>query len=241
MKGLKKRFLTGGLSGVASLIDHTLLKPDASFADVTKLCREAKQHGFYSVCVNPANIDICRRLLRNSQVKICAVVGFPLGASTAYVKEYEAKEAVKSGADEIDMVVNIGALKSGDFGLVSREIKLVRKAIPGKTLKVIIETGLLTREEKIATCLAAMKGGADFVKTSTGFAAGATARDVRLIRNMVGSSMGIKASGGIKTAGRFFKMLAAGATRIGTSSAVHIMKTLKGADNKYNKSIGSSR
>lgn len=227
MKRLKKkRFLLDELSGVASLIDHTLLKADASVEDITELCREAKQFGFYSVCVNPANIGVCRGLLRNSKVKICTVVGFPLGASTASVKEYEAKEAGKSGADEIDMVVNIGAIKSGDFGLVAREIKLVRKTIPGKVLKVIIETGFLTREEKIKTCLIAKRGEADFVKTSTGYISGATAGDVRLIRKTVGSSMGIKASGGIKTIETFIEMLVAGATRIGTSSAVQIIKAL---------------
>jgi deoxyribose-phosphate aldolase len=228
MKGpISKRFSLDGHSNTASLIDHTLLRADASAADITKLCLEAKQYGFYSVCVNPANINICRKLLKYSQVKICTVIGFPLGASMASVKQYEAKEAVKSGAHEIDMVINVGALKSGNVGIVSREIKLVRKAAAGKVLKVIIETGLLTKKEKITACLIARRCGADYVKTSTGFSGGATAGDIRLMRKTIGNSIGIKASGGIKTAEALLEMLSAGATRIGTSSAVIILQTLK--------------
>jgi len=234
MKRLKKkRILLNGLSSVASKIDHTLLKADANTVDISKLCREAIQYGFHSVCVNPSNIVLCRRLLRGSRVKICAVIGFPLGASMASVKAYEADKAVKSGADEIDMVANIGALKSRDYGLVSREIKLVRKTIANRSLKVIIETGLLTRNEKIKACLIARQAGADFIKTSTGFVSGATVSDVKLIRKTVGASMGIKASGGIKTAETFLKMLAAGATRIGTSSAAPISRVLMRANNEY--------
>jgi deoxyribose-phosphate aldolase len=222
-----KRFSQGVHSNTASVIDHTLLRADAVVADITKLCFEAKQNGFYSVCVNPFNIDICRKLLKGSPVKICTVIGFPLGASMASVKQCEAKQAAKSGADEIDMVINVGALKSGNIGKVSREIKLVRKAAAGKVIKVIIETGLLTKKEKIKACRIVKRCGADFIKTSTGFAGGATAGDIRLIRRTVGKSMGIKASGGIKTAETLMEMLSAGATRIGTSSAVAILRTLQ--------------
>jgi len=217
---------------IALLVDHTLLKADATISDIEKLCGEARRYGFYSVCINPANVALCRKLLKGSKVKICTVVGFPLGASSSQVKAFEASDAVKSGADEIDMVINIGALKSGKYDRVLNDIRSVRKASRGKVLKVIIEAGLLTDIEKKRACVLAKKAEADFVKTSTGFISGAAARDVRLMRKGVGSSMGLKAAGGIKTCKQLFVMIDAGATRIGTSVGVSIMKSLKDQESK---------
>jgi deoxyribose-phosphate aldolase len=210
---------------IASLIDHTLLKANATEEEIIKLCEEAKEYGFASVCVNPVYVNLCKQLLKGTNVKVCTVVGFPLGATTSNVKAFEAKEAVANGADEIDMVINIGALKSGEYQLVLNDIKAVREATRGKILKVIIETAYLTKEEKIKACELAKQAGADFVKTSTGFApTGATVEDVALIKSVVGPKIGVKASGGIRTLEDALKMVKAGATRIGTSASVAIVK-----------------
>ncbi len=209
---------------VASLIDHTLLRPDATAKDIKRLCEEAKSFDFASVCVNSANVSRCRALLGQSQVKVCAVVGFPLGAMAPGAKAFEAREAVRQGANEIDMVMNIGALRGGDFQLVLEDIsKVVSAARPAK-VKVILETGMLTDEEKVAACTLAKLAGAHFVKTSTGFGkGGATAADIRLMRQVVGEKMGVKASGGIRSLEDVQKMVEAGANRIGASASVAIV------------------
>ncbi len=216
----------GSVGGaMAPLIDHTLLKPDASAADVEKLCREAREFVFASVCVNPCNIKLAASLLEGSKVKVCSVVGFPLGANKKEIKAYEARKAVLEGACEIDMVMNVGALKSGDCRLVEQDMQDVREACGRKVItKVILETALLTDEEKITACQLAMKAGMDFVKTSTGFGpGGATVEDVRLLRTVVGEGMGVKASGGIRDTETAARMVEAGATRIGASASVKIV------------------
>lgn len=216
---------TGKEYPLAAVIDHTLLRADATGNDIRKLCDEAVRYGFCSVCVNPVNVRLARRLLRGTTVKVCSVIGFPLGATTPTAKACEAAGAVKDGADEIDMVINVGALKSGDAAAVRAELRAVRKAAAGKVLKVIIETALLTGKEKVRACLLAKKAGADFVKTSTGFSSGgATVADVRLMRRTVGDAMGIKASGGVRTKETVLRMLDAGATRIGASASVAIVQ-----------------
>ncbi|NLZ33131.1 MAG: deoxyribose-phosphate aldolase [Firmicutes bacterium] len=210
---------------LARYIDHTLLKPEATAKDIARLCDEARRYNFAAVCVNPVYVDHACRLLRGSGVRVCTVVGFPLGASTPAAKAFEAGEAVARGADEIDMVIHVGALKSGDVKHVREEIAAVVEAARGRTVKVILETGLLTDEEKIAACRAAKEAGAHFVKTSTGFGpGGATAADVRLMREAVGAGMGVKAAGGIRTREAALEMIAVGATRIGTSSGVAIIE-----------------
>ena len=214
------------LAEIARLIDHTLLKPEASRQDIQRLCREALQFGFASVCVNPWNVAESAKLLRDSAVRVCGVVGFPLGATLPQVKRFEAEEAIKLGAREIDMVINIGALKSGEAEAFEGDIRGVVEASHrgGGITKVILETGLLTQDETVRASLAAQRAGADFVKTSTGFGpAGATVEDVRLIRDTVGSAMGVKAAGGVRTWDEFQKMVAAGASRIGTSAGVTIL------------------
>lgn len=209
----------------AKLIDHTILKPVASKEDVRRICDEAKQHGFFSVCINPYWVAYAKELLKGTDVKVCTVIGFPLGANTTAVKEYETRDALKNGADEIDMVINLGALKSGDYDTVLNDISAVRKACKGHILKVIIETSQLTEEEKVKTCELAAKAGADFVKTSTGFTGGgATAADVALMRKSVPANMQVKASGGVRSREDFDAMVAAGATRIGASSGVKIIE-----------------
>jgi deoxyribose-phosphate aldolase len=212
--------------GLASLIDHTLLKPDAAREQIQELCREAAQFGFASVCVNPVWVPLCHDLLKGSGVKVCTVVGFPSGAHVPDVKAYEARRAVEQGAQEVDMVINIGALKSKDYALVEQDIRGVVQAGGRDTLvKVILETSLLTREEKIMGCTLAKAAGADFVKTSTGFAGGgATVEDVELMRETVGPEMGVKASGGVRTKEEAEAMVAAGATRIGASAGVKIVR-----------------
>ncbi len=201
------------------LIDHTILKPDASIEDVEKLCMEAKQFDFMSVCVNPSFIPLCVKLLHDSNVKVCTVIGFPLGATLKNVKVFETKEAVEEGADEIDMVINVSQLKAGNDEYVYQEIKDIRNACKGKVLKVILETCLLSDEEIVRASELSVKAGADFVKTSTGFSTGgATAHAVSLMRKTVGDRCGVKASGGIRTYEDLVKMVEAGATRIGTSS-----------------------
>jgi len=206
-------------------IDHTLLKPDATRDDIIKLCDEAKKYGFYSVCVNPYYVPLAKEELKDSDVKITTVIGFPLGANMTEVKVYEAKKAIEAGADEIDMVINIAALKNKEYSIIENEIVSILNEIKGKAkLKVIIETCLLTEEEKIKMCEIALKTGVDFIKTSTGFSSGgATYEDVKLIKKVVGDKIGIKASGGIRTKEKAIKMIEEGATRLGTSSSLSII------------------
>ncbi|CAN5425442.1 hypothetical protein BH20ACI1_BH20ACI1_08290 [soil metagenome] len=215
----------------ASLIDHTLLKPEASESDIKKLCSEAVQFGFASVCVNPSWVKKAAEFLRGSSVPVCTVIGFPLGATLSDVKAYEARRTIFNGAREVDMVINIGALKSGDDCTVEDDIRAVAQAAHENNvlLKVIIETALLTDEEKVRACLASKNAGADFVKTSTGFAkGGATADDVALMRRTVGRNLGVKASGGVKGIDDARKMFEAGATRIGASVGVKIAQEASG-------------
>jgi deoxyribose-phosphate aldolase len=209
---------------LADLIDHTVLRPDATDADISVLCDEARQHGFHSVCINPRFVPLAAAALRGSAVRVCAVVGFPLGATTAAAKCREAAEAVAAGAHEIDMVLAIGALKSGQADAVRDEIAAVKAACNGALLKVIIETCLLTDDEKVLACQLARDAAADFVKTSTGFSkSGATVADIALMRRTVGAAMGVKASGGVSTLETALAMVAAGASRIGTSSGVRLV------------------
>ena len=223
---------SGGAPGsVASMIDHTLLKPDATRRDIEALCREAAEYSFASVCVNPTWVALCARLLHATNVRVCSVVGFPLGASTPDTKHYETRRAIFDGAREIDMVINIGALKSGELRVVEREIEAVtfpcREA--GALSKVIIEAALLTDDEKITACTLAKAAGADYVKTSTGFGpGGATAADVALMRRVVGEEMGVKAAGGVRDLESLKAMVAAGATRIGASAGVRIVQESQG-------------
>jgi len=223
---------TGGAAGgVAGMIDHTLLKPDATRGDIEKLCREAAQFHFATVCVNPGWVALAARLLRGSGVGVCSVVGFPLGATTADVKHYETRRAIFDGATEIDMVINIGALKSGDLQTVERDIAAVVAPCREANVisKVILEVALLNDDEKIAGSTLAKAAGADFVKTSTGFASGgATAADVALMRRVVGAEMGIKAAGGVRDYEGLKAMVAAGATRIGASAGVKIVQESQG-------------
>ncbi|HEY0657592.1 MAG TPA: deoxyribose-phosphate aldolase [Pyrinomonadaceae bacterium] len=215
----------------AALIDHTLLKPEATESDIKKLCNEAIQFGFASVCVNPSWVKKASEFLRGSNVPVCTVIGFPLGATLPDVKAYEARRSIFNGAREVDMVINIGALKSGDDCAVEDDIRAVREAAHenGVLLKVIIETALLSDDEKVRACLASKNAGADFVKTSTGFAkGGATADDVSLMRRTVGSSLGVKASGGVKGIEDARAMFEAGATRIGASVGVKIAQEASG-------------
>ena len=211
---------------LAKYIDHTLLKTDAQRADVTKLIEEAKAYHFASVCVSPIWVSYVSEALRDTGIKTCTVIGFPQGATPSAVKAFETKQAVADGADEVDMVIAVGRLKDGDDAYVKADIEAVVQAAGGKALtKVIIETCLLTDEEKRRACLLAKEAGADFVKTSTGFASGgATAADVRLMRESVGEAMGVKAAGGIRSRADAEAMLAAGATRLGTSSGVKIVE-----------------
>ncbi len=221
----------GATAGVSGMIDHTLLKPDASRPDIEKLCREAAEFHFATVCVNPAWVATAAALLRGSGVGVCSVVGFPLGATTADVKGFETRRAIFDGATEIDMVINIGALKSGDLRTVERDIAAVVEACQpcGVLSKVIIEAALLTDEEKITACTLARAAGADFVKTSTGFASGgATAADVALMRRVVGAGMGVKAAGGVRDLEGLKAMVAAGATRVGASAGVKIVQESQG-------------
>lgn len=209
-------------AALADMIDHTLLKADATEEQVTRLCAEARNYRFASVCVNPSNVALCAALLRGSGVKVCTVIGFPLGATTPAAKAAETRDAIASGASEVDMVINVGALKSGNYDLVKRDIQAVIGAALGRAaVKVIIETALLSQEEKIKACVIAKYAGADFVKTSTGFSSGgATPEDVCLMRQVVGDDMGVKASGGIRDRDTARRMIAAGASRIGASASV---------------------
>lgn len=220
---------------LARYIDHTLLRPDATAEDVDKLCREAAEHGFAAVCVNPAWVKRASENLRGTDVRVASVVGFPFGATTPGIKAMEARRAIRDGAREIDMVINIGALKSGDQDLVRRDIENVADACheAGALLKVIIEAALLTDEEKVVASYLARAARADFVKTSTGFGpGGATVHDVLLMRETVGVDMGVKAAGGIRSAEDVREMIAAGATRIGASAGVHIVTGSKSATDR---------
>ncbi|MBR0137295.1 MAG: deoxyribose-phosphate aldolase [Erysipelotrichaceae bacterium] len=206
-------------------IDHTLLKADATRKQIEKLCEEAKQYDFASVCVNSGYVSLCRKLLEGSDVKVCTVIGFPLGACTTTTKAMETKRAYENGADEFDMVINIGQLKDGNLDFIVDDISAVVQQAQGKTVKVIIETCLLTDTEKLAACKCAVAAGADFVKTSTGFSTGgATVEDVALMRNAVKESCKVKASGGIRTYEDAMKMIEAGADRLGCSAGVRIME-----------------
>jgi deoxyribose-phosphate aldolase len=221
----------GGAGEVASLIDHTLLKPDATAAEIDKLCREAAEFHFATVCVNPTWVAYCARVLRGSGVGVCSVVGFPLGATTPDVKQYETRRAIFDGATEIDMVLNIGALKSGDLRLVEQDIEAVTSPCrqSGVVSKVIIEAALLSDEEKVAASTLTKAGGADFVKTSTGFGpGGATIADVMLMRRVVGDTVGVKAAGGVRDLEQMKAMVAAGASRVGASAGVRIVKEWRG-------------
>jgi len=211
-------------SPIAGMIDHTLLKPNATQEEILKLCNEARRYCFASVCVNPSYVSLAASQLKGSGVKVCTVVGFPLGSTTPTVKAIEARDAIANGADEIDMVLNVGALKSGNDALVLDDIRAVREATRGKVLKVILETSYLAQEEKIRACKLAQEAGADFVKTSTGFGpSGATVEDIKLMRETVGPRMGVKASGGIRDMATVHAMVEAGATRIGASASVAIV------------------
>ncbi len=221
----------GAPSGVAGMIDHTLLKPDATRQDIETLCREAAQFAFATVCVNPAWVATAARLLANTPVGVCSVVGFPLGATTADVKAYETRRAIFDGAREIDMVINVGALKSGDLRTVERDIEAVASTCRecGALSKVIIEAALLTDDEKVTACTLSKAAGADYVKTSTGFGpGGATAADVALMRRVVGAEMGVKAAGGVRDLDGLKAMVAAGATRVGASAGVKIVQQARG-------------
>jgi len=207
------------------LIDHTILKADTTKASVTKICQEAIEYDFASVCINPTWVSYCAELLKDSDVKVCTVIGFPLGANTTATKVFEAKDAIENGADEIDMVINIGALKDGNVDYVYEDIKAVVDACEGHIVKVIIETCLLTEEEKVAACLAVKKAKAAFVKTSTGFStAGTTPEDVKLMKDTVGDSCEVKAAGGVRNFNDMIKVVEAGATRIGTSAGCQLVK-----------------
>lgn len=223
---------TGGApAGIASMIDHTLLKPEATRQDIEELCREAAQFSFATVCVNPTRVALAARLLRGTSVGVCSVVGFPLGATTGDVKGYETRRVIFDGATEVDMVINVGALKSGDLRVVERDIEAVTSPCRecGVLSKVIIEAALLTDEEKITACTLAMAAGADYVKTSTGFGpGGATAADVALMRRVVGDQMGVKAAGGVRDLEDVKAMIAAGATRVGASAGVKIIQQASG-------------
>jgi deoxyribose-phosphate aldolase len=221
----------GPPTGVAGLIDHTLLAPTATRAQIETLCDEAARFGFATVCVNPTWVRLCAARLRESRVRVCAVVGFPLGATTSDVKAFETQRVIFDGATEVDMVINIGALKSGDLRLVAHDIEAVTAPCraSGAVSKVILETVYLTDEEKVSGSTLARAAGADFVKTSTGFGpGGATAADVALLRRTVGDTMGVKAAGGVRDLGSLQAMVAAGASRIGASAGVKILQESRG-------------
>ena len=209
---------------IYKMIDHTLLKQDATSEEIKKLCKEALEYNFASVCVNPANVELAAKILNGSLVKVCTVIGFPLGANTTKIKVLEAKDAVENGATEVDMVINIGRLKDKDYDYVKKDIEAVVNEVKGKALiKVIIETCLLTDEEKVIACKLASEAKADFVKTSTGFSTGgATPFDVKLMRETVGENMGVKASGGIRTSEDAKELIINGANRIGASASIKI-------------------
>jgi deoxyribose-phosphate aldolase len=213
---------------IAGMIDHTILKPEATEEAIRRICEEALKYKFASVCVNPGNVELVAELLKNSEVKVCTVIGFPLGANTSEVKAFETEDAVSKGAQEVDMVINIGKLKSGDYEYVKKDIESVIKAAKGRALtKVILETCLLSNDEKKLACKLAKDAGADFVKTSTGFSSGgATVEDIKLMREAVGDQMGVKASGGVRSREVAEALIKAGASRIGASASVSICENL---------------
>lgn len=217
----------GGVEAdLARMIDHTMLKADATAGEIEKLCQEALKYGFASVCINPGYVPLCAKLLRGSDVKVCTVIGFPLGATSTAAKAFEAEQAIREGAQEVDMVINVGMLKSGNVEYVESDVFAVTSTARRFRVltKVIIETGLLTDEEKIRACVLAKRAGADFVKTSTGFGkGGATAGDIALMRRVVGSAMGVKASGGVRSREDALALVASGADRIGASASVKIV------------------
>lgn len=210
---------------IAKMIDHTILNPDARIEDIKRICSEAKEYGFASVCINPNYVSLAKELLKGSSVKVCTVIGFPLGANTVSTKAYEAKEAVLNGADEIDMVQNVTMAKEHDWEYIEKEVKAVKDAIDGRLLKVILETCFLSKDEIKESSLAAIRGGADFVKTSTGFGkGGAKVEDIKIMREAVGINKGVKASGGIHDYQEAKAMIDAGASRIGASKSIEIIK-----------------
>lgn len=219
---------------LARMIDHTLLKPEATKTGIEKLCKEALEYNFASVCVNPTNVEVAAKILKGSEVKVCTVIGFPLGANTSEVKAFETKDAIAKGAQEVDMVINIGRLKDKDYEYVKNDIKAVVDAADKKALtKVIIETCLLTDEEKVEVCKLAKEVGADFVKTSTGFSTGgATPEDIKLMRETVGKELGVKASGGVRSIADAEAVINNGATRIGASASIAICEG-KVSDSNY--------
>ena len=219
---------------LARMIDHTSLKPEATDKEIEKLCKEALEYNFASVCVNPAMVEKATSMLKDSDVKVCTVIGFPLGATTTEVKVFETEDVIKKGATEVDMVINVGKLKEGNLEYVKNDIKSVVNAAKGKALtKVIIETCLLTDEEKITACKLSKEAGADFVKTSTGFSTGgATASDIKLMRETVGPDLGVKASGGVRSLEDAMTMIENGATRIGASASIAICEGTK-SDSTY--------
>lgn len=218
---------------IASMIDHTILKPEATENEIKVLCKEAVEYNFASVCVNPSMVSLSATILEGSPVKVCTVIGFPLGATTTAVKAFETEQTIKEGATEVDMVINVGKLKERDLEYVKNDIKAVVKAANGKALtKVIIETCLLTDEEKVIACQLSKEAGADFVKTSTGFSTGgATAADIKLMRETVGPDMGVKASGGVRSREDALIMIENGATRIGASASIAICEGKKSNSN----------
>ena len=218
---------------IAGMIDHTILKPEATEAEVMTLCKEAVEYGFASVCVNPGMVAKAATILEGTPVKVCTVIGFPLGATTTEVKAFETEDAIKKGANEVDMVINIGKLKDRDLEYVKNDIKAVVEAAKGKALtKVIIETCLLTEEEKIIACKLSKEAGSDFVKTSTGFSTGgATVEDIKLMRETVGPEMGVKASGGVRSKKDALAMIENGATRIGASASISICEGIESNSN----------
>ncbi|HLR21040.1 MAG TPA: deoxyribose-phosphate aldolase [Tissierellaceae bacterium] len=216
------------MNNINTMIDHTLLKADANREEIKNICKEAIENKFIAVCVNPTNIELSKEILKGTGVKIATVIGFPLGSNTKEVKAFEAKDAVKKGASEVDMVINIGALKDKEYSKVQEDIEYVVDSVGNEIIvKVIIETALLTEEEKKKACELAMEAGADFVKTSTGFStAGATVEDVKLMKSIVGDKLEVKASGGIRDKNTAEKIIKAGATRLGTSSGVAIIRDI---------------
>lgn len=219
---------------LSAMIDHTILKPEATEEQVRRVCEEALKYNFASVCINPGRVKQVAELLKESSVKVCTVIGFPLGANTSKVKAYETTEAINEGAQEVDMVINIGKLKDKDYDYVREDIKSVVEAAKGRALtKVIIETSLLTEEEKVTACKLSIEAGADFVKTSTGFSTGgATPEDIKLMREAVGPKIGVKASGGVRSYEDAVAVVNAGATRIGASASIAICEGGK-SDSNY--------
>ena len=237
--GGSAKIVTGNDQSIARLIDHTLLKPEATRDDILRVCGEALRYGFAAVCVNPYWVPLAASELRGSAVKVCTVAGFPLGATSTESKMAETAASLRVGAQEIDMVINVGALRSGDFDTVKRDIQALAVACheAGAILKVILETALLDDKQKAVGCTLARMARADFVKTSTGFGpAGATAHDIALMRHVVGQEMGVKAAGGIRTLDDFRTMVAAGATRIGASSSIAIVEAASGVPSSLRKS-----